>query len=206
MLWSCVNATLRLPPVRRECDTSRCRRPTAETIAGVVYRILSYTEAQQLSNFFFKQCIDVQDFIQIRTQTLYKSKALLVYLISTSTQFCIASYRTGWTLKWDRPIKPSTCKEFVAVSELNLEHLCTVLKKKLLGMVLFPVHQVWPKPSCKAQWKGEEDKADKGRGGKTTSGNGQAWSSASPRGQWRKGKNGENWLRNHLWCPNDPRG
>ena len=33
--------------------------------------------------------------------------------------------------------------------------------------------------------KGEEDKADRGGGGKTTSGNGQAWSSASPRGQWR---------------------
>ena len=69
-----------------------------------------------------------------------------------------------------------------------------------------PVHQVLPKPSCKAQWKAEEDKADKGRGGETTSGNGQAWSSASPRGQWRIGKNGENWLQNHLWCPNDPCG
>ena len=40
----------------------------------------------------------------------------------------------------------------------------------------------------KARWKGEEDKADKGRVGKTTSGNGQAWSSASPKGQWRTGK------------------
>ena len=30
-----------------------------------------------------------------------------------------------------------------------------------------------------------EDKADSGRGVKTTSGNGQAWSSPSPRGQWR---------------------
>ena len=29
---------------------------------------------------------------------------------------------------------------------------------------------------------------------------------ASPRRQWRKGKNGGNWLSNHLWCPNDPRG
>ena len=48
-----------------------------------------------------------------------------------------------------------------------------------------PVHQVWPKPSCKAQWKGEEDKADRRRGGKATSGNGQAWSSTSPRGRWR---------------------
>ena len=38
------------------------------------------------------------------------------------------------------------------------------------------------------------------------SGNGQAWSSASPRGQWRTGKNGGNWLQNHLWCPNDQRG
>ena len=31
-------------------------------------------------------------------------------------------------------------------------------------------------------------KADKGRGAKTASGNGQAWSSPSPRGQWRTGK------------------
>ena len=54
--------------------------------------------------------------------------------------------------------------------------------------------------------KEEEDKADRERGGKTTSGNGQAWSSASPRGQWRTGKNGENWLQNHLRCPNYPRG
>ena len=30
--------------------------------------------------------------------------------------------------------------------------------------------------------KGEEDEADRGRGVKTTSGNGQAWSSAGPRG------------------------
>ena len=74
------------------------------------------------------------------------------------------------------------------------------------GMVMSPVHQVLPKPSCKTQWKGEENKADRVRGGKTTSGNGQAWSSASPRGQWRIGENGENWLQNHLWCPNDHRG
>ena len=44
---------------------------------------------------------------------------------------------------------------------------------------------------AQAQRKGE-DKAERGRGGKTTSVNGQAWSSASPRGQWRTEKNGEN--------------
>ena len=26
---------------------------------------------------------------------------------------------------------------------------------------------------------------------------------ASPRGQWRTGGNGGNWLQNHLWCPSD---
>ena len=46
-----------------------------------------------------------------------------------------------------------------------------------------------------------ENEADRGRGGKTTSRNGQAWNSPSPRGQWRTGKNGGNWLQNHLWCP-----
>ena len=30
--------------------------------------------------------------------------------------------------------------------------------------------------------------------------------SPSPGGQWRTGKNGENWLQNQLWCPNGPRG
>ena len=34
-------------------------------------------------------------------------------------------------------------------------------RKNCGGMVTSPVHQVWPQPSCKAQWKGEEDKADK---------------------------------------------
>ena len=47
----------------------------------------------------------------------------------------------------------------------------------------------------------ERGKKTRQTGGKTTSGNGQAWSSASPRGQWKTGKNGENWLQNHLWCP-----
>ena len=53
---------------------------------------------------------------------------------------------------------------------------------------MFPVHQVWPKPFCKAQLKGEEEKADRRTGGKTTSGNGQAWRSPSPEvsGEQRK--------------------
>ena len=46
--------------------------------------------------------------------------------------------------------------------------------------------------------KGEEDKADRGRGGKTTSGNGQAWS--SPSEKWRK------LVAKLSVVPNDPRG
>ena len=71
-------------------------------------------------------------------------------------------------------------------------------------MVTFPVHQVWPKPSREAQWKGEEDEADRGRGGKTTSGNGRAWSSASPRGQWRTGENGKKMVAKSSVVPQRP--
>ena len=59
-------------------------------------------------------------------------------------------------------------------------------------MDMSSVHQVWPKPSRKAQRKGEEDKADRGRGGKTTSGNGQALEfgksqrAVENREKWRK--------------------
>ena len=53
--------------------------------------------------------------------------------------------------------------------------------------------------------KGEEDKADRRRSVKTTSGNGQAWSLPSPRGLGRTEKSGGNQLWNYLWCPNDPR-
>ena len=84
----------------------------------------------------------------------------------------------------------------------RLKLLCFALITLLTGRM----QEIITKPSCKAQRKGEEDKADRGRGGKTTSGNGPAWSSAGPRGQWRTGKTGENWLRNHLWCSNDPCG
>ena len=42
--------------------------------------------------------------------------------------------------------------------------------------------------------EGGGDKTDRKRGWKTTSGKGEAWSSPSPRGQWRTGKNGGNWL------------
>ena len=56
------------------------------------------------------------------------------------------------------------------------------------GVDMSPVHQVCLKPSRKTQWKGEEDKSDRKRGGKTTWGNGQAWSWPSPRGQWRTEK------------------
>ena len=52
-----------------------------------------------------------------------------------------------------------------------LDHMKTWLKEMHTEAVwTSPIHQLWPKPSCKAQWKGEEDKADRGRGGKTTSG------------------------------------
>ena len=52
---------------------------------------------------------------------------------------------------------------------------------------------------------------NQGRQGKKWEDNITEWTGlefakSRPRGQLRTGKNGGNWLRNHLWCPNDPRG
>ena len=52
---------------------------------------------------------------------------------------------------------------------------------------------------------GKKTRRTKEEVGRQHQGHGQAWSLASPRGQWRTGNNGENWLQNHLRCPNDPR-
>ena len=44
------------------------------------------------------------------------------------------------------------------------EDLLTIVKRrKLSGMDMSRVHKVGQKPSCEAQWKGEEDKADRKR-------------------------------------------
>ena len=88
----------------------------------------------------------------------------------------------------DHVTNEKVCAKIQQAIGLHEDLLTIVDRRKCSGMVISSFHKVWPKPSCKAQWKGEEDKADKGRSGKTTSGNGQAWSSASPRGQWRTGK------------------
>ena len=68
-----------------------------------------------------------------------------------------------------------------------------------------PVHQVWPKASCKAQWRkkarqiGEEV-------GRQHQGLVKPGVRQVTEGSGEQGKNGENWLRNHLWCPNNRRG
>ena len=68
------------------------------------------------------------------------------------------------------------------------EDLTIIKRHNCSGMVMSLVHQAWPKPSCRAQGKGEGDKADRGRGGKTTSGNEQAWSSPSREGNGEERK------------------
>ena len=73
------------------------------------------------------------------------------------------------------------------------EDLLTIVKRyKLQWYGHVPHSSGLAKSILQGTVKGEEDKANRGIGGKTTSGNGQAWSLASPRGavenreKWRK--------------------
>ena len=54
-----------------------------------------------------------------------------------------------------------------------------------------------------AQWKEKEKEADRRRGGKTISKNGQEWTLPAQLGQLKTGQDGTGLLRIHLWCPDD---
>ena len=69
------------------------------------------------------------------------------------------------------------------------EDLLTIVKRRKLQWYCHVSRSLGlAKTILQGTVKGEKDKADRGRGRKTTSGNGQAWSSPSPRGQWRTEK------------------
>ena len=86
-------------------------------------------------------------------------------------------------------------------------HLPTIIKRRKLQWYGHVSRSLGlAKTTLQGTVKGGRRQSRQRKRWETTSGNGQAWSSPSPRGQLRTGKNGENWLQNHLWCPNDPRG
>ena len=49
----------------------------------------------------------------------------------------------------------------------------------------------------------KKKEADRRRGGKTISKNGQEWTLPAQLGQLKTGKNGKGLLQIHLWCPDD---
>ena len=88
--------------------------------------------------------------------------------------------------------------------------LTIVKRHKLQWYGHVSVHQVWPKPSCKAQWKREEDKADRKKrwevNTKKWTGLEFAKSQRAVENRKERGKNGVNCMWSHLWCFNDPHG
>ncbi|KAI0233092.1 hypothetical protein LSAT2_016641 [Lamellibrachia satsuma] len=55
-------------------------------------------------------------------------------------------------------------------------------------------------------WGEQEDEEDRGRGGRTTSKSGQAWTSQRHKGQQTIGRCGDSWLQGRRWCLNDTTG
>ena len=94
------------------------------------------------------------------------------------------------------PVLPMANVTFHTLERISLS--ISILVRLVYLDLLIQKHLVWRAYLIRKK-KGKKD-------GKTTSGNGQAWSSPSPRRQWRKEKNAGNWSRSHLWSPNDLRG
>ena len=86
------------------------------------------------------------------------------------------------------------------------EDLLTIVKRRKLQWYGHVSHSSGlAKTVCQGTVKGGRRQ---GRQRKKWENNIRVWtgrSSASPIGQWRTGKNGEHWLQNRLWCPNDTR-
>ena len=98
----------------------------------------------------------------------------------------------------DRVTNQEVCAKIQQAIGPNEDLLTMVTRRKLQLYGHVSRSSGLAKTILQVKVNGEGDKADRRTGGKTTSGNGQAWSSPSPRGQWKTGKDGGNWLRNHL--------
>ena len=88
------------------------------------------------------------------------------------------------------------------------EDLLTVVKRRKLQWYghVFPFIRSGQNRLARHSERAKKTRQTEEEVGRQHQGMRQAWSSRSPRGQWRTGKNGENWLQNYLWSPNDPRG
>ena len=169
---------------------------------------IAYSVGEWGSQFYCANCISFKMF--------YFGQLNFTYFSATDFYIFFQRRIQAMKMRWYCKILLISYKDHVTNEEVlakiqlavwpHEDHLTIVKRCKLQWYGHVSLYQVWPKLSCKAQWEGEEEKADRGRGGKTTLGNGQAWSLPSPRGQWRTGKDGGNWLQNHLWCPNNPGG
>ena len=67
-------------------------------------------------------------------------------------------------------------------------------------------HPACQRPSCKAPLGEQEDEEERGRGGRTASKSGQAWTSQRHKGRQATERSGDSWFQGHRWCPNDTMG
>ena len=73
-------------------------------------------------------------------------------------------------------------------------------------MDMSPVHQVWQNHLARHMEGGQKTRQTEEEVGRQHQGMDRPGVPQVPEGSGEQGKNGENWLQNHLWCPNDPRG
>ena len=73
-------------------------------------------------------------------------------------------------------------------------------------MVVSPVHQVWSNHLARHGKRGKKTRQTKEEVGRQHQGMDRPGVRQVPEGSGEQAKNGENWLQNYLWCPNDPCG
>ena len=72
-------------------------------------------------------------------------------------------------------------------------------------MDMSAVHHVWPNHLARHSERGKKTRQTDEEVGRQHQGMDRPGVRQIPEGSGEQGKNGRNCLRNHLWCPNDPR-
>ena len=105
-------------------------------------------------------------------------------IVRIPLQWMLTSTKTPHTHCWfDTNTEGGVAKMISTWAKTNAHEDLTIIKRcKLQWYGHVSRSSGLAKTILQGTVKGEEDKANKGRCGKTTLGNGQAWSSASPRG------------------------
>ena len=110
-------------------------------------------------------------------------------------------WMTGWLSEWF-----SNCMRFRWSAPLSSHSNWSNRTQTAVVWSCFPFIRSGQNHLARHSERGKKTRWTKEEVGRQHQGMDKPGVQQVPEGSRKQGKNGENWLQNHLWCPNNPRG